>query len=157
MPYCTQCGNQVGATDRFCAKCGKAQATAAGAPFAAGGPGADPFARINAVDTRTASLLCYIPVAGWIMSIIVLASAKYRDDFETRFHAFQGLYLFVAWLITDWVLSPIMGHGLHLGSVLKAAIMFAWIFMLIKVAHRERFKLPIIGDLAEKSVSEQRV
>src|SRR5258708_6955466 len=86
MPYCTQCGNQVGATDRFCAKCGKAQATAAGAPFATGGPGGDPFARINAVDTRTASLLCYIPVAGWIMSIIVLASAKYRDDFETRFH-----------------------------------------------------------------------
>jgi len=40
---------------------------------------------------------------------------------------------------------------------LKALIMVAWIFMLIKVSHRERFKLPVIGDLAEKSVSEQRV
>ena len=29
--------------------------------------------------------------------------------------------------------------------------------MLIKVSKRERFKLPFIGDLAEKSVSEQRV
>ena len=114
---------------------------------------------MTAVDSRTAALLCYIPVVGWIMAIVVLASAKYRHDYETRFHAFQGLYLFVAWLITDWVLSPMM-HGMFhapLGGLLKALIVFAWIFMLIKVSHRVHFKLPIIGDLAEKSVSEQGV
>ena len=123
----------------------------------------DPLSRLTAVDTRTASLLCYIPIVGWIMSIVVLASVKYRDDFETRFHAFQGLYLFVAWLIADWVLSPMMSGasrallGFHLGPLLKALIIGAWIFMLVKVSQRERFKLPLIGDLAEKSVSEQRV
>ena len=159
MPYCTQCGSQVGTADRFCAKCGKAQAGATPGTAA----GFDPVARISAVDSRTASLLCYIPVVGWIMSIVVLASVKYRSDFETRFHAFQGLYLFVAWLITDWVLSPMMSGaskallGFHLGPLLKALIIGAWIFMLVKVSQRERFKLPIIGDLAEKSVSEQRV
>ena len=95
------------------------------------------------------------------MSIVVLASAKYRDEIETRFHAFQGLYLFVAWLITDWVLSPMMSGASHLllgfriGGLLKALIVCAWIFMLVKVSQRERFKLPIIGDLAEKSVTEQ--
>ena len=121
------------------------------------------MSRINAVDSRTASLLCYVPIIGWIMSIVVLASVKYRDDFETRFHAFQGLYLFVAWLITDWVLSPMMSgparflFGFHLGPLLKAVIIGAWIFMLVKVSQRERFKLPVIGNLAEKSVSEQRV
>ena len=172
MPYCTQCGNQVGTADRFCARCGKLQAGAAAAgagPASAGGGGAsaavgsDPVSRIAAVDSRTASLLCYIPVVGWIMSIVVLASAKYREDLETRFNAFQGLYLFVVWLIADWVLSPLMSGvshammGIHLGPLLKALIIGAWIFMLIKVSHRERFKLPIIGDLAEKSVYEQRV
>ena len=158
MPYCTQCGSQVGTADRFCARCGKVQ----GAPGAAT-PRFDPVSRISAVDSRTASLLCYIPIVGWIMSIVVLASAKYRDDLETRFHAFQGLYLFVAWLITDWVLSPMMNgparflFGFHLSGMLKAVLIGAWIFMLVKVSQRERFKLPVIGDLAEKSVSEQRV
>src|SRR6267378_3026909 len=101
MPYCTQCGNEVTPADRFCARCGKLQA----APAAAGAPppppppprppnyASNPAAQMGAVDSRTASLLCYVPIVGWIMSIVVLASVKYRDDFDTRFHAFQGLYL----------------------------------------------------------------
>jgi uncharacterized membrane protein len=119
--------------------------------------------RLQSLDSRTASLLCYIPVVGWIMAIVVLASAKYRDDLDTRFHAFQGLYLFVGWLIADLVFAPLRVlpfhflFGFHLGGLLKAVIMGAWIFMLVKVSQRERFKLPVIGDLAEKSVSEQRV
>lgn len=123
----------------------------------------DPLSRITGVDSRTASLLCYIPVIGWIMCIVVLASAKYRDDLVTRFHAFQGLYLFVAWLIVEWVVGPVMSIPTHLllgfriGGLLKAILVGAWIFMLVKVSQRERFKLPVIGDLAEKSVSEQRV
>jgi uncharacterized membrane protein len=176
MPFCTQCGNQVGPADRFCGRCGSGQAqtaagggtaaAAAGIPQQPGWPyagGRDPFSRIQAVNSRTASLLCYVPVIGWIMSIVVLASAKYRDDYETRFHAFQGLYLFVAWLIVEWVVGPVMSvpshffFGFRIEPLLKLLLIGAWIFMLIKVSHRERFKLPIIGDLAEKSVSEQRV
>ena len=174
MPYCTQCGNEVGTVDRFCARCGKVQsagtASAGAPPPPPPGPGQEyyyqrgnPIAQMSAVDGRTASLLCYVPIVGWIMSIVVLASVKYRDDLETRFHAFQGLYLFVAWLVTDWVLAPIVSSpsrillGFHIGGLLKAVLIGAWIFMLVKVSQRERFKLPIIGDLAEKSVSEQRV
>ena len=56
MPFCSQCGNQVGATDTFCAKCGFRQ------PLTAQ-PVSDPLA---GVTPRTASILCYIPVAGWI-------------------------------------------------------------------------------------------
>jgi len=175
MPFCTQCGNQVGPADRFCGRCGSVQSQPAGGSTATSGAGfpqqpgwtygggRDPFSRIQAVNAKTASLLCYVPVVGWIMSIVVLASAKYRDDFETRFHAFQGLYLFVAWLIVQWVVGPVLSvptHfllGFNIEGLLKALLVGASIFMLIKVTHRERFKLPIIGDLAEKSVSEQRV
>ena len=120
------------------------------------------MSRMGAVDSRTASLLCYIPVIGWIMCIVVLASAKYRNDLDTRFHAFQGLYLFVAWLIVEWVVGPVLSipsHimlGFRIGGLLKAMLIGAWIFMLVKVSQRERFKLPIVGDLAEKSVTEQR-
>jgi uncharacterized membrane protein len=121
------------------------------------------------MSPHTASILCYIPVLGWIPAIIVLASQRYRHDTTVRFHAFQGIYLFVAWLIVDWVLSPMggwpLGRGMHgiwmppglmIGSVLKAVVLFTWIFMLVKTSQGSLFKLPILGELADRSVAEQK-
>jgi len=121
---------------------------------------------MSGVSHRTASLLCYIPLVGWIAAIIVLASDRYRRDTGVRFHAFQGLYLFVAWLIVDWVISPALrmteyGVGFPFfrapAHLLQLAILIAWIVMLIKVSQDQHYRLPIIGELAERSVSEQRV
>jgi len=146
MPFCSQCGNQVGASDAFCAKCGNRQ------PVSPPRPG-DPF---SSISPRTASILCYIPGIGWIASIVVLAAECFRDNRIVRFHAFQGLYLFVAWLIEDWVLSPILSGmpHVHLNGILKAVLFFMSIFMIVKASHEEAYSLPIIGELAEKSVSE---
>lgn len=122
---------------------------------------AAPVDPLAGVSNRTASLLCYIPMVGWIAAIVVLASMRFRRDPRVRFHAFQGFYLFVVWLIVDWVLGPVFGFAgpwhHFMPALLKAIVFGAWIFMLIKVAQEETFSLPIIGDLAQKSVSEQRV
>jgi len=151
MPYCCQCGRPAGNADVYCANCGARQPNAPVAPI-------DP---LSGVSNRTASLLCYIPMVGWIAAIVVLASMRFRKDARVRFHAFQGFYLFVVWLIVDWVIGPFFsfaGPWHHAApGLLKAAVFGAWIFMIVKVAHEETFKLPIVGDLAEKSVSEQRV
>jgi uncharacterized membrane protein len=40
-------------------------------------PAPDPLSQIS---PRTASICCYIPGIGWIASIIVLASQKFRKD-----------------------------------------------------------------------------
>lgn len=153
MPFCVQCGNQVGASDAFCARCGQRQAAAA-----ASGGNANP---VDGMSPRTASLLCYVPLLGWLMSLIVLASTRLRQNPTVRFHAFQSLYLFVAWLVLDWVVKPIF----HMGGIsriqrvvpdiLQLAIFIGWIVMLIKVSQNERYHLPILGDLAERSVAEQ--
>ncbi len=153
MPYCCHCGTKVQSADVYCPNCGSRQAAP---PLPDYLPG---------MSSRTASLLCYVPVIGWIAAIVVLASARFRHDWKVRFNAFQGLYLFVAWLIVDWVLGPLFHlpgatAGLHFYRIfpvlMKAAVFGAWVFMIIKVAQDELFKLPILGDLAEKSVSEQR-
>ena len=147
MPFCSQCGNQVDAADVFCAKCGARQ------PNAAPGP-ADPF---SSITPRTASILCYIPGLGWIGSIIVLASERFRGNRVVRFHAFQGLYLFVAYLIEDWVLKPmftVIPH-MHLNGIVDVVLLGMSIFMIVKASRDEAFALPIIGELAEKSVSER--
>lgn len=160
MPFCTQCGNPAQPADQFCGKCGAAQPGAQpGARPAA--PGATTFENMS---PRTAALLCYIPFVGWIAAIIVLASERFRNDATIRFHAFQGLYLFVAWLIVEVVLDPLLWIAPGSSWVfrraaeaaLKLAVLGAWILMLVKVSQSDDFRLPILGELADRSVSEQR-
>src|SRR5258708_10829995 len=106
MPYCCQCGKAVGAADRYCGVCGTAQSAPAGGAWPNAAPPRPPGDVFRAVNSRTASILCYVPWFGWIAAIIVLASDRFKRHLEIRFHAFQALYLFVAWLIVDWVISP---------------------------------------------------
>lgn len=171
MPYCTQCGNAIGDRDTFCGSCGAKQPPGPGAtgasappppPYSGGVPPRSGSDFLSGISAHTASLLCYIPVLGWIPSVVVLASQRFRTDRDTRFHAFQGLYLSVAWLIVDWVIKP-LSYGLRpafgpmpVVSLLKAILVGAWIFMLVKISQNQSYKLPFLGDLAEKSVSEQR-
>lgn len=156
MPYCSSCGASVGDQDLFCAGCGARQPVAA--PRQADG-----------ISRRTASALCYIPMLGWVPAIIALASQRFRQDKDVRFHAFQGIYLFVAWLLVDWVISPMRhinfgarpfplwaGPGAWLSGALHLLLFFCWIFMLIKAAEGVRYRLPLFGELAERSVAEQK-
>ena len=150
MPFCSECGNQAGISDVYCGKCGARQPVDA----------AQPADQLSAMTPRTASILCYIPVVGWIAAIIVLAADRFRQNHKVRFHAFQGLYLFVAWLMADQVLRPIFreieGPGIfRVDKLLSALIFFTWIFMLVKTSHEEEYPLPIIGDLARKSAAER--
>ena len=149
MPFCSQCGNQVGATEAYCRRCGAGQPVGP----ATSPSGADPLA---GMPPRTASILCYIPGVGWIASIIVLASDKFRRDRTVRFHAFQGLYLFVAWLMEDWVLRPmfLMAPDFHIHGIIEALLLGMSIFMMVKAAHEEAYPLPLFGELAQRSVAE---
>jgi uncharacterized membrane protein len=145
MPYCCHCGNKIEDMDAYCPRCGAAQ-------------------HVRTLDIgeglspRTASILCYIPFAGWIAAIVVLASHKFRHDRRVRFHAFQGLYLFVAWLLVDWVVHPFFrtfpGPHIPINELLQLALLVVWIFMLVKTSQDEQVSLPILGELAEKSLSE---
>ena len=184
MDFCTQCGTQVGDTDVFCAQCGAPQRGARGAPAGAqaappfppppfGAPGAAGFAPppysarprrphkeflADATDDHVAGL-CYIPIAGWIFAMIVLAGQRFRGNREVRFHAFQGLYLFVVWLVINWVFSPIASHS-HvtsgLSDLVQLGLILLGVFMLIKTRNGETIRLPVLGELAEKSVAEQK-
>ena len=164
MPFCTQCGQQASGSDAFCANCGVRQSSThappspppAGASSGATPPFNDPLAGLS---PRTAAILCYVPAIGWIAAIIVLAARRFKDDRMIRFHAFQGLYLFAAWLIVDWVVGPIVrstpGHFFPVDSLLQAVILVVSIFMMVKASHNEPYVLPIIGELAQKSATEQ--
>jgi uncharacterized membrane protein len=152
MPFCTRCGTQVKDSDVFCVRCGARQMPSSQSP-----PGNEFLAGVSA---RNAALACYIPIVGWIAAIVVLASSRFQNDREVRFHAFQGLYLFVVWLIVDWVVAPITSvvpfMPVPIGRILKLGVLLAWVFMLVKVAQNQTVRLPILGELAERSVAEQK-
>jgi uncharacterized membrane protein len=149
MPFCTQCGNRVDQTAAYCAQCGKAQR----------GPTVPPSQDLlDGLSERTASILCYIPVFGVIPSIIFLASQKFRHNQRVRFDGFQSVYLFVTWLIVSSA-GPfvVIGVPFHrsLSSLFETLLSLCWIFLLIKAAQSEQVHLPILGDLAARSASEQ--
>src|ERR1017187_9597106 len=85
MPFGSQCGNQVGSAF-YCSRCGARQ------PVAGTAPPHTAVVRdiLTAINPRTASILCYIPGIGWIASIIVLASGRFRHDRIVRFHGFRS-------------------------------------------------------------------
>jgi uncharacterized membrane protein len=152
MPFCINCGNEVAASDTFCARCGARQATTS----------ARSPRFLQNISPRTAAMACYIPLIGWIAAIVVLATSRFQEHRDVRFHAFQGLYLFVAWLLVDWVLQPIMisvpgpNPVRILSGLLQVCVFAAWIWMIIKTSQEQMFRLPIVGELAERSVAEQR-
>ena len=156
MPFCSHCGNQVRDTDAYCTKCGARQPVSAPKAF----DGAS-----DAISERTSVVLCYIPLVGWIAAIIVLATSRFRHNLVVRFHAFQGLYLFVACLLADRVVSPMLhlsmmgsfhdAPGWMLRVVFKLAellIVVAGVYMMVKVDEHEKLALPVLGELAEKSL-----
>ena len=98
------------------------------------------------IDQNVAGLLCY--VVGWVTGLIFFLIEK--DNKFVRFHAMQSmitfggltaLFLFLGFLpVIGWMLVPILG-------VLQLVL---WILLMVKAYQGEKFKLPVIGDLAEK-------
>ena len=158
MPFCTNCGQRVGEHAAYCPNCGTPQ-PGRGAQFASRAPNAD---FLDGITDRTAAILCYIPVFGVIPAIIFLASKRFRNNMRVRFDGFQSLYLFVTWLIISSAVPILLfggvpGFGVEqsLVGLVKFATFVCWIYLLVKAAHEKQVRLPIIGDLAARSTTEQ--
>ena len=152
MPFCTNCGTSVDEKGAFCHNCGTPQPR----------PAAHFVDFVEGLSDRTAAILCYIPIFGIIPAIVFLAAQKYRANRHVRFSAFQSLYLFVAWLIVSSAIPVLVLPGIHpwgdhhvLFALAKLGLYICWIYLLVKAAQQEYVRLPIIGDLAARSVDEQ--
>lgn len=111
------------------------------------------------MSENLASALCY--VLGLITGILFLVLAPYNQNKTVRFHAFQSIFLNVAW-IGVWIVLAIIsavassifwGLGMLMGLVnLVVALGFLvlWVVMLVKAYGGQKMVLPIIGPLAEK-------
>jgi len=93
-------------------------------------------APVKQSDSNLMAALSYL----WILSIVMLLVKK--DDSYVQFHAKQGIILFVASIIL-WII-PVIGWLLNIVVTILVILGF------IKAIQGERYKLPVIGDLAQK-------
>jgi uncharacterized membrane protein len=115
------------------------------------------------LDANVGAMLCYLPICAvsLIYSIIVLVTDK--ENRMVRFHAFQSLLLLGGAVVVLFVVGFIGGFlGAALNSFAISAVigLLTWglvfvfigiaIFMCVKAYGGGQFKLPVIGDMAEK-------
>lgn len=98
------------------------------------------------MDENVAGLFSYL--LGFITGIIFFILEK--ESKFVKFHAMQSIILSAALTVLYGILGfiPIIGWIILL--ILPLITMILWIVLMIKAYKHEYFKLPIIGDLAEK-------
>lgn len=96
-----------------------------------------------------AGALCYL--FGLITGIVFLILAPYNQNKFVRFHAFQSIFLNLAWIVL-WVVLGMLTHGLiiFISPLIVLAGIVIWLYMMYTAFNDKKVKLPFIGDLAEK-------
>jgi uncharacterized membrane protein len=133
--FCSGCGAQMADGATVCAACGKSQvaAPAAAAPAAPG------------LDDNLAGALSYLAVP----AIIFLVVEPYSRNKFVRFHAFQGLLLWVFNVVGHIVLTVTI-IGVVLYPLLWLLVVVLGIIGAIKAFQGQKWKIPVIGPIAEK-------
>ena len=117
------------------------------------------------LDENIAALLSY--VFGWVSGLIFFLMEK--DSRLVKFHAMQsillnavaivfGIVLWIGWIVVALVLSQVSDVLASLVSIVMGLLMFvlyvgvfiAFVMCLIKAYQKQYFKIPVIGNFAEK-------
>jgi len=102
----------------------------------------------TSLQPNVAGLLCYL---GWWVSGIVFIVLEQKNRL-VRFHAMQSIITFGGLTVLFIVLGLIPFAGWIIMPFLGLAQLILWILLMVKAYNGEYFKLPVIGDLAEKNI-----
>lgn len=139
MAFCNMCGTQIADGTTTCAAC------ASRAPM--------PVANAGGMTDNVAGMLAYVTI---IPAIIFLVLEPYNKSRFVRFHAFQCIFLAVAAVVAHIILGvlTVVPFLVLLTFPLHALISLGWlilsIFLALKANQGQMYKLPTIGDIAEK-------
>jgi uncharacterized membrane protein len=117
-------------------------------------PTPTPSTTQSGLSENAAGGLAYVTI---IPAIIFLLVEPYNKSSYIRFHSWQCIFMAIAWIVVDVAIGifarlmsfmGLLAFGLY--PLVALAMLILWIMVLIKAFNGERFKLPIIGDLADK-------
>lgn len=111
------------------------------------------------LEPNTAALLAYLLT--WVTGLIFFLIEK--ENKYVRFHALQAILLGVA-IIVIWIIifivDIILGYIPILGGIIALLLslvfwfgsLVVWILMMVKAYQGQMYKLPVIGDIAERNI-----
>lgn len=96
------------------------------------------------LEANVAATLSYL--VGFISGLVFFLLEK--ENKYVRFHALQSVFSFVGFTVINIAVGilPVVNLALPLLSLAELGI---WIVLMVKAYQGEKFKLPIVGDLAE--------
>ncbi|MBB5341848.1 hypothetical protein [Tunturiibacter gelidoferens] len=173
---CPVCHNEVSAQSAFCNSCGAPLAAAATSASSSVPPptnytdvpsgystvppayvAAPPVATGSGLSENAAAAIAYLTI---IPAIIFLVLEPYNKMPLVKFHSWQSIGLCVAAFVLQAIISfaEIAMHFVpgiillfslvHL--VIGVGLFLIWLFIILKASKGEWYKLPVIGDFAEK-------
>jgi uncharacterized membrane protein len=107
------------------------------------------------LSDNAAGAIAYITI---VPAIVFLVLPPYNASPFVRFHAWQSIFLNLASIVLAIALSFFTVFGLMFGAfvfllltrLVWLAWFVVWVICVVKAVNGQRYKLPLIGDLAEK-------
>lgn len=100
------------------------------------------------LPSNIAAVLAYL--FGCISGVVLLIVE--RKDRYVRFHAMQSTLTFLCVLVGALILGSIPGPGRFLSGLLSFAASILWLVLIFKAFTGHRYKLPYVGEIAERQV-----
>ena len=164
MSSCPRCGAELPEETLYCQQCGEAvsqpgdrsvvaEGLVAAKPLSEGVEAAPELP----IPENIAAVISYLTP---IPAVAFLYLEPFRRNPFVRFHAFQQIFLFAAgvamaiaafllWMVLQ-LISFMRVLIFPFTGLIALAWFFLWILLVMKAYRHEWFKLPWIGDLAEK-------
>jgi uncharacterized membrane protein len=107
------------------------------------------------ISDNGAGALSYMTI---IPAIVFLVMPPYNASAYVRFHCWQSIFLFIAAIVLMVALGIFTLVGLFfvpflmliIRAVVYLALFALWLVCVLQALNGKRFKLPVIGALAEK-------
>ena len=151
MPIsCPQCAASMPDTAAYCPGCGRAMR-----------PVERAHGTVGALPETLAGALAYCTI---FPAIVFLFVEPYSKNRFVRFHSFQCLEVSLVALVVGALLRivgfalffvPGLGHLLVwlMSMVVSLAFLVTWVVLIVKALQGEMFKLPVLGDFAERQTT----
>jgi uncharacterized membrane protein len=146
MAFCSSCGTQIPVGATVCPACNRSTTPVAETSQT----------NVGGLTDNVAGALAYVTI---VPAIVFLVLAPYNKNRFIRFHSFQCIFFAAAWTLL-WIVLNIITHIPLLGwlsiliwPLVGLAGFVIWIVLVLKAYQGRMFKLPVIGDMAEKQVT----
>ena len=113
----------------------------------------------SGLSDNAASAIAYLT---FVPAIFFLVTEPYNRNSYVRFHAWQSILLFLAAIAVDMVVGSALVFALvfspfvHVAAwrIIELFWLAVWIACMANAAQGKRFKLPVIGNLAEQQANK---